>query len=157
AAEAEPADPITLVLDVGHDRSTVCVVRGDRPLMARTIARGGKQVTEAVGAAFHLDETAAEKAKDEAAFVATRAMTRRVAAQARMDQAVRRALAPLVRELRQTVASFRAAYSDGPGVERLVLSGGGSRIEGLDVFLGDELGLPCGPLSWRHREGWATV
>jgi hypothetical protein len=49
-------------------------------------------------------------------------------------------LAPFLRDLRQTLASFRAQNKE--PVETIMLAGGGSRLQGLDEFLQEELGIP---------------
>ena len=52
----------------------------------------------------------------------------------------RDALAPFLRDLRQTLASFRAQNKT--PVESILLAGGGSRLQGLADFLQEELGIP---------------
>ena len=54
---------------------------------------------------------------------------------------LREALAPFVRELRQTLASFRASAK--LEVEALLVMGGGGRLRGLLPFLEAELGVPA--------------
>jgi len=54
---------------------------------------------------------------------------------------LREALAPLIRELRQTLASFRAANR--VDVDALLVVGGGGRLAGLLPFLEAELGIPA--------------
>ena len=155
-AEGEEAAPearavTSMLLDFGAEQTGVCVVRRERPLLCRTIARGSDRITESIAAAFSLDPVAAEAAKVDAGFVAHRGSPRLTPSQTHMDGAVRAALAPLIRELRQTLASFRATY--GEGVDRLVVTGGGGRLPGLCEHLGEELGVEAAPLLLREREG----
>src|SRR5207244_3713481 len=63
-------------------------------------------------------------------------------------------LKPTLRELRQTLAAYRASY--GEAVDRIWITGGGSRLAGLPEYLGEELGLPVAPLPWPEREGFPT-
>jgi hypothetical protein len=49
-------------------------------------------------------------------------------------------LAPFLRDLRQTLASFRAQNKE--PVETILLAGGGSRLQGLAELLQEELGIP---------------
>jgi hypothetical protein len=53
---------------------------------------------------------------------------------------LRDALAPFLRDLRQTLASFRA--QDKMPVEAILLAGGGARLQGLAEFLQEELDIP---------------
>jgi general secretion pathway protein L len=71
-----------------------------------------------------------------------------------METAVREALRPLLRELRQTLASYHASY--GQSVERIYLTGGGARLVGVGEHLAEELALPVEPLPWPEREGAAS-
>ena len=60
---------------------------------------------------------------------------------------LREALTPLVRELRQTLASFRAAAK--ADVDLVLVTGGTGRLKGLLPFLEAELGLPARFLAVR--------
>src|SRR5262249_12039211 len=66
---------------------------------------------------------------------------------AKLDAVVREALAPLVRELRQTLASFRATAR--AEVDGLLVTGGTGRLRGLLPFLESGLGLPARCLAVR--------
>src|SRR5204862_1196072 len=90
----------------------------------------------------------------ESGFVAHAALQATTPAQSHMEAAVREALRPLLRELRQTLASYHATY--GEPVSRILLTGGGSRLVGLAEHLAEELGLGVEPLAWPEREGFAT-
>jgi len=52
---------------------------------------------------------------------------------------------PLVRELRQTLAAYRAAGE--PPVAQILMCGGGARLRGFPEHLERELGVPVGPLQ----------
>ena len=70
--EAAPP-PCHAVLDFGHARTNVCIVRDGQTIYARTIRRGGLHLTEAIAKAFQADPDRAEQAKRGEAFLATRA------------------------------------------------------------------------------------
>ncbi len=142
AADEEPG--CRLLLDVGHRRTNACFLWRGETIYARTITRGGMALTDAIAAAFRCSETEAEQAKREHGFVgsARRAAAGGPAAQ-RMDVALREALAPFLRELRQTLGSFRAR--DKTPIDRVLLAGGGAAQGGLVDYLADELELPVEP------------
>jgi len=152
--ESAPPPGPALVIDVGCDGTTVCALRGNKPEMARTIGRGGRQLRDAIAGAFRLTEDDAERAVRDSGFVGHEGLRPTTPAQGHMESAVREALRPLVRELRQTLAAYHATY--GERIERLWLTGGGSRLVGLAEHLAEELGLPAAPLAWPEREGFAT-
>jgi general secretion pathway protein L len=132
--------PCRVLVDLGHRRTNVCfVVRGET-VYARTITRGGETLTAAVAEAFHLPLAGADQAKREHGFVATAARPAHGASEQRMDAALRSALAPLLRELRQTLASFRAR--DKTPLEEVLLTGGGADLPGLAEHLEEELAVP---------------
>jgi hypothetical protein len=60
--------------------------------------------------------------------------------QQQLGAVLQEALAPFLRDLRQTLASFRAQNKE--PVETILLAGGGSRLQGLAEFLQEELGIP---------------
>jgi general secretion pathway protein L len=148
----------TLVIDVGHAHTHVCALRGGKPELARSIPRAGRHLTDAIAATFHLDAEAAERAKLEAGFLGHAGLRPETPGQIRMDQCLRDAMKPLVRELRQTLASYRASYSE--PLVKVALTGGGGRLVGLAEHLAEELELPVTALPWpapTEPGGWAPI
>jgi general secretion pathway protein L len=141
-----PADdaaraPCHAVLDFGHERTNVCVVRGGNAIYARTIRRGGAQLTAAIAKAFNADLARAEQAKRGEAFLAGPGRVPSNPLLTRLDAVLREALAPTIRELRQTLASF--ASSSKLEIDALLVVGGGGRLAGLLPYLEAELGIPA--------------
>jgi len=133
--------PCQAVLDFGHVRTNVCFVRAGDPIAARTIRRGGEQLTAAIAKAFNADVARAEQAKRNDAFLASPGRPATTPLGVKLDSVLREALAPTIRELRQTLASFRAANR--VDVDTLLVVGGGGRLAGLLPFLEAELGIPA--------------
>lgn len=128
------------VVDLGHERTNVGVLHGGRIDFVRTIARGGRQLTDAIARTFRLPLDQAEAAKQQDGFIASQAEPALSDAWLRIDQALRGELVALARELRQTLATCRAKV--GVTVERVLVIGGGSRLRGIVSFLAEELRLP---------------
>ncbi|HET6279505.1 MAG TPA: pilus assembly protein PilM [Polyangia bacterium] len=142
-----PADPdaadggtCDAVVDLGHHRTNLCIIRDGQPLHARTITRGGFHLTNAIALAFEADLDRAEQAKRSESHLVTAAHPARSPIEAKLDSVLREALAPLVRDIRQTLASFRAMSKAVVGT--LLLTGGTARLRGLPEFLESELGIP---------------
>jgi general secretion pathway protein L len=146
-AEAPPPPPCRVVLDLGHARTNVCIVRNGETLYARTIMRGGAQLTQAIAKAFEADADRAEQAKRSDARLLPEGPPAPSPLAAKLDAVLREALVPLMRELRQTFASFRAASKS--DVDALLVTGGTGRLKGLLPFLEAELGLPAQFLAVR--------
>ncbi len=147
AAESAVADapaPIAAcraVLDFGHERTNVCIIRDGNVLFARTIRRGGAHLTAAIARAFGADHERAEQAKRGEAFLASPGRPANNPLLSKLDAVLREALAPTIRELRQTLASFSAGTRQ--DVTSLLVVGGGGRLAGLMTFLEAELGIPA--------------
>jgi general secretion pathway protein L len=148
--EPEPEAPegaCQAILDLGHLRTNLCIMRDGQGLYARTIKRGGFHLTSAIAAAFEVPYDRAEQAKRGDAHLVSAARPAASPIQVKLDAVLREALAPLVREIRQTLASFRAG-SKGV-VDGLLITGGTGRLRGLPEFLQSELGMPAGFLAVR--------
>ncbi|HEY4393627.1 MAG TPA: pilus assembly protein PilM, partial [Polyangia bacterium] len=138
--EAAPA-PCYAVLDFGHERTNVCVVRDGNAIYARTIRRGGAQLTAAIAKSFNVDLERAEQAKRGEAFIAGPGRVAGNPLLIKLDVVLREALAPTIRELRQTLASFTASAK--LEIDALLVVGGGGRLAGLLPYLEAELGVPA--------------
>ena len=138
---AGAAPPCQAVIDFGHQRTNICFVRAGDPIFARTIRRGGGHLTAAIAKAFKADVERAEQAKRDDAFLASPGRLATTPLQQKLDSVLREALAPTIRELRQTLAGFSA--SNKFDVDALLVVGGGGRLAGLLPFLEAELGIPA--------------
>ncbi|MEZ4363269.1 MAG: pilus assembly protein PilM [Kofleriaceae bacterium] len=137
------------VLDLGHERTEVALVRGAQMLFSRNLARGGKQLTEAIARTWKLSFYDAEQVKHTDGFVASAAEPATSEVWSRLHGVTSVELMPLVRDLRQTFAGARARTGCTPTA--LLLVGGGSRLRGLASFLSEQLGLPARTLSEMER------
>ncbi|MGH9885322.1 MAG: pilus assembly protein PilM, partial [bacterium] len=137
------ADGAVAVIDIGHGRTDVVVVVGGKAVFSRSIARAGKQVTEAIARHWKMSWADAEHAKHSDGFVASTAEPATSEAWQRIHQVTIAELQPFARDLRQTLAACRARTGFQPVAALLV--GGGSRLRGIAAFLGEQLGIP----AWR--------
>jgi general secretion pathway protein L len=148
ALGAPPArDEAVVILDHGHSRTNVAVVLRGRTIYARALSRGGRHITQAISRAWNLPFDEAEGAKHSDGYIISERHPAPSNSDAwqRISQVIRAEIAPLVRDLRQTLAACRA--QTGAQVVRGVLCGGGSRLRGLVPFLSDELGIPLGTVT----------
>lgn len=134
------------LIDIGHDRSDVCVVVDGRIDFVRTINRGGRKVTEAIMKAYGIDDfERAEQAKHADAMIGSAGDPPRSEAQQRVHEVVVDELKSLSRALKRTLSACRA--KTGVMVEQAVLVGGGSRLRGISPFLAEQLGIRVSTLS----------
>ena len=140
AADDGDVPKVPAILDLGHARSNLFVGRDGQAILARAITRGGQHLTAAIAETLGIDVHRAEQIKRGEARVVPVGSPPAGPVEARIDRALRAALAPLGREIRQTLASFRA--STHLDVSALYVTGGAARLKGISAFLEEELGLP---------------
>jgi general secretion pathway protein L len=144
AGDVKGGPPIAII-DIGHERTDVCVVKGGSPVFFRTVKRGGRHVTEKIARTWRMSWQEAENAKHTDGFVGSVAEPPPSDAWQRIHDVVITELGPLARELRQTLSACRA--KTGAVAHRAVLVGGGSRLRGLGSFLTEQLHVPVAPLG----------
>ncbi|MEO8553233.1 MAG: pilus assembly protein PilM [Kofleriaceae bacterium] len=144
-------DGAVAVIDIGHERTDIVVVQGGKAVFSRSIARAGKQVTQAIANFYRMDWDKAEMAKHQDGFVQSTAEPATSEAWLRVHNVVVQELTPFARDLRQTLAACRAKTGFTPIAA--LLTGGGSRIRGLGSFMTEQLGIP----AWRMTPDDATA
>jgi type IV pilus assembly protein PilM len=144
ASETGPS--CRLIADIGHRRTNLCFVVGDEVVFARTILHGGEDITKCLVGASNGSWTweRAEQGKAQFGFVGSSRRPAVTSMEIRIDTILREALAPLLRDVRQTLSSY--AIKDKAPVVEILLAGGGARLTGLAGYLEDELGVPVRPL-----------
>ena len=153
---SDSAEHVQAIVDVGHDRTLVCLTRGDEVLAVRVISRGGGDLTEALSAAMKADRGAAEGQKHVGSLRAV------VVAEWESEEVTdahvtdpgpsarpgtRNATAVLTTAIQPWLAALRVtliALEDevGTGVDEILLSGGGSSLDGMKQLLTQDLGVP---------------
>jgi len=141
--------PVTLVLDLGHGSTEIVALGIKGPIAVRSIRRGGRHVSAAIGKSFNLDAGAADEAKEHSAFVPHRGQPLLSEEQMRSGALVAQAIEPVVREIEHTRLWLRSTHRY--EVTRLVLAGGGAHLSGLDGYLTEQTGLPCGPAQLKPQ------
>ncbi|HEV7558762.1 MAG TPA: pilus assembly protein PilM [Kofleriaceae bacterium] len=136
-------DGAVAVIDIGHERTDVVVVANGKAVFSRSVARAGKQITEAIARTWTLSFEAAEQAKHSDGFVASQAEPATNEAWLKIHNVTVAELQPFARDLRQTLAACRART--GVAVLAAVVVGGGSRLRGMASYLGEQLAIPV----WR--------
>lgn len=132
-------DPATAIVDIGHRRTTVCVLAGGRVVSAHSILHGGADATRALSKAIGLPLVEAERGKRKEAFIEVAGARAQFPEQQQISEVLKTAYAPIVRRLRQI---FQATISTSRvRVVKIVLVGGGSRVLNMDRHLAEELNI----------------
>jgi type IV pilus assembly protein PilM len=130
-----------MLIDLGHTKSTCCILVDGRAVAARTIPVGGRLLTEAVAKDRGLDFDRAEQTKHEEDVVGRAARGSMPETAAVIDR--------LVREIVRTASSLEGTLADlgsGP-VAKLTLFGGGAQLGGIDAMLSERTGIPAACLD----------
>lgn len=123
--------PGTIALvDVGSATTNVVIIIAGVPQFVRIIPAGGNDATLAVAMSLEIEEGIAENAKRALGLVAKAANPEH---QPIVDQ-IHRASAELLNSIRNTLTYFDNTHQV-ENVERIVLSGGGSRLTGFAAAL----------------------
>ncbi len=144
---AEPrGDAETLaIVDFGHLHTNVCVVRGGTILFARSIPRGGEDLTVAIAEQFRMSPADAVAAKHAQAFLATPAPpSPRRRTSASTPWCARRCVRCCASSSRPWPPS---APSGTEGPDRVLVTGGAARLSGFVEHLEDELGIVVARLA----------
>ena len=135
-----PPEGAYAVIDIGHAKTTVTICRGRNLAFVRAISLAGKVLTEAIARRkLEVPVDEAERIKIEMGHLPLPEeeivddLSRNVAL------AVRECVDELLLHLRQTFFTYREA--EGASVEGIYLSGGTSRLPGIDRYLSDALKL----------------
>jgi len=136
-----------VVVDVGHERTNIAVVSAGACEAARTFAFGAGHLARALARELGISEAdAAAIVAAEGGGPALPAESGGAAADPRVGDTLRRALVPLVRELRATLRAWRARVGQ-RRVDRLVLAGESARVALVQAALATEVEGPVVPLA----------
>ena len=137
-ADGAPA-PVVALVDVGHRRTTVAVMKEGTIVSAHTLVHGGADATRALAKEIGLSLDEAERGKRKEAFIEVAGAVAQFPEQQQISDVLKKAHAPLVRRIRQI---FQASISSSRlRVVKVVLTGGGSKVLNLDRYLAEELNI----------------
>jgi Tfp pilus assembly PilM family ATPase len=124
-----------LLIDLGHRKTTCCLIADGKPVSARTFPVAGAALTEAFARDRALSADDAERAKCERGAIG--------ASSAETPPSTRATLDSIAREIIRTLGAFEpqiAALESGP-VEELTIFGGTAQLDRLDEYLAAATGL----------------
>ena len=131
---------LSVLVSVGADTTNVIVADGSMARFVRIIAGGGADITRAIALRMEIDFDKAETIK--------RRLGLTTASVANEDRPAAEAIYEVVNEhftsIRNTLGYYLSSKR-GVTFERIVVSGGGTWLEGYRVALGEVTGLPIVP------------
>jgi general secretion pathway protein L len=147
--ERSAAGPVAII-DIGHRRTDICVVKDGKAAYARTIARGGHHLTETISRAWRITYDEAQRAKHTDGFIGSPAEPPQTEQWQRIHEVVVAEMGPLAGDIKRTLSSCRA--KTGASATQVLLVGGGSRLRGLASYLTDKLHIPVTTLDQKDAD-----
>ena len=138
-------------VDIGARVTNVVVADRGVPLLARVLAAGGQDATDAVARTLKVTDTDAERIKRQVG-VGQAVPPELLDA----SDAVGSAVQVLVEAVRNTL-SYYATQVDGPPIETMVLTGGGVHLAGLGQYLASVTRLPAILGNSFQQVSWAKT
>lgn len=137
ATSPEESDDVEALVDIGGHLTYVALHRGQSVRLVRVLGIAGRDVTRAIARTLGVDEGVAELLKrGEFDPSGSEGISREQARQSALQAAT-----PLVEEIASTI-EFSLRQNSTLSVSRIVVTGGGSHLEGIVDLLGSRLPLP---------------
>lgn len=134
------------LIDVGHEKTSVCIVQNGLLRMFRSINLGGRYITDFLARDLELDFFEAQRVKHRVSRVLHSGISEEDIDPKDLEVVERMTLAAnaIVKELGRTFYAHKSKDKDPLG--GIYLSGGTSKIKGFDRFLSDQLEVPVNSL-----------
>ncbi|MBW2147378.1 MAG: type IV pilus assembly protein PilM [Deltaproteobacteria bacterium] len=128
-------DGVILFLDIGMDHTGLTIIVNGLPKSFRAIPFGGDTITSALAAALGLEGGEAEELKRNTPLPLKQPSEK-------ASSTLAKALDPLIQEIQITLCSMQSQLRN-YGPFQIILTGGGSRLQNIEEFLGEVLGMPA--------------
>ena len=139
--------PASLLVDMGHRSTTLCLQLQGRAAGARTLPFGGQALTAAIARERGFDLEDAERSKCEEGLFGPR-----LSAEGPSFEVVDR----LAREMVRSIGAFEPLLGGRDALGEVVLFGGGAQLERIDEFLSERTGVPTRRLGLPSEAGLAA-
>lgn len=121
------------IVDLGADITNLCVHERGVPRFVRIIPSGGRDVTASLAAALGVSEEQAEAMK--------RGLPTEAPVPPGFQERLKERMTTLADEIRSSLDFYRA-QTPGAQVSGVLLTGGGSKTQGLEKLMSDRIGIP---------------
>jgi len=134
------------VIDVGHQKSSVCIVSDHQVRYVRTLLTAGKHITDSIRAGLDLTLDQAIEVKHDHGVIELEEQPLKSKDLRRLSNVITKSVDPIIRDIIQTFHSYRALYAnitaDVPPIERIFLCGGTTLIQNLPEYISNLTNLP---------------
>jgi type IV pilus assembly protein PilM len=126
------SDNVALI-DIGASKMSINIISGGMSILARDVVLGSRQVTDQIQSRFDLSFEEAEELKIGLVPAEDK--------KTELEGIFVNVCTQWILEIKKALDFYFSSYPD-ESISRLVLSGGGAKVKGLDKFLSDETGIP---------------
>ncbi|NYE56512.1 type IV pilus assembly protein PilM [Carboxydothermus ferrireducens] len=128
------------VVDIGAGNTLLIIVKDGILKFVRSIKWGANAITQMIATNMNLDFVKAEQLKEEKGELL--AIDEHVVDQEKLtiDISIRQAISELINEIRRSIDFYRT-QERGNNVERILITGGGSKLKGLTELFESQLDL----------------
>lgn len=144
------------IVNMGNKQTSIHMYVAEGPVLTHVSTCAGADITRAIAQTYNLGYDQAEKAKVDGAFLLTETHflegsgTEKITPEQRQFSAtIADALTPMLREIKQTLMSYKSHYKMSP--RAIFITGGTSLIPNLPLYLEEQLKLPVFPFSYISR------
>jgi type IV pilus assembly protein PilM len=136
-----------MLLNLGATTSNINILENGASKIVRDIFIAGNSLTEAIQKNLQVDYSEAENLKKEHGLTLTReeeeleSIAAKDETKIQVSTILMAVIRELVGEVRRSIDYYQAQTGGEKGLDRIILSGGTSRLKNLDRFFSDELGL----------------
>ncbi len=142
------ADTVALI-NIGARLSTITIIEKNIPHLTRDINIGGNNFTKEIQREFNLNFSQAEELKKQHAVIMVESEELLLTGMpggdddkaSRIFEAITPALNKLLNDIRRSFDYYESTFKKKP-VQKILISGGSSKIKNIDRFLSERLGIP---------------
>jgi len=131
-------DEIIPVVDIGHKRTSIIVMRGESLFLVRNIDSGGSRITRCLQNGLHISEEEAENMKKGILFFPEE--NDNSTTEKEYFSYIQEPLSELAEQIDRSLAYCESSLAI-ENIKRIVLCGGGANFKGLKDFLSKKLNL----------------
>ena len=128
------------VVDVGHEKTSVCLVQDGVLRMFRSINLGGRYITEFLARDMEIPFNDAQRIKHQVSRVLTLDSQAGDSEEDRIADRITMASNTIIKDLGRTLYAFKT-WEKSP-IEKIYISGGTSQIRDFDLYLAEHLDVP---------------
>jgi type IV pilus assembly protein PilM len=125
----------SFILDIGSRVSSILIAANGQILFSGETDFGGASLTQGLASSLNISPTRAEELKKERGIVNT-------GPNQELSTIMLPFLSAIINEVKKVEFAYRGRFPNAPKIERLILSGGGSNLLGIQKFFSDEMGIP---------------